>query len=176
MAPHRSRRHTRSDNLTPNENLEKYFNEHIKFLQREKQRVERFFRENGIKGNDLETKLRELETFISDREKQIKQLEKTHRSESQVINDLHVERGQFINRIQELELENRQLRQDLEYERLLNERRIANLSIQLTNSQHREEIFSEELYNREGVRTIPPFRRQGALIYEDEILEIDDSD
>ncbi|CAG8492520.1 22612_t:CDS:1, partial [Gigaspora rosea] len=54
-------RHTRSDDLTPEQNLIKFLKENLKFLQREKKRFEKFCKENGINGNNLEQKLNELE-------------------------------------------------------------------------------------------------------------------
>ncbi|CAG8682746.1 33532_t:CDS:2 [Gigaspora margarita] len=68
------------------------------YRSRRRHTLERFFRENGIMGNDLEIKLRELEMFINDREtyiERIKQLEFTQSIASRL-----------KNRIQELELEN----------------------------------------------------------------------
>ena len=80
----------------------------------------------------------------------LKQLEFTQSIASRVITELHVERGQLKDRIRVLERENEQLRQDLEYERHLNESRIANMNIQINNSQNREDILREALNNIEG--------------------------
>ncbi|CAG8806140.1 9698_t:CDS:1, partial [Dentiscutata erythropus] len=44
MAPHKSRKHTRSNHLSAEENLDNFFKEHVKYLQREKARVEKFER------------------------------------------------------------------------------------------------------------------------------------
>ncbi|CAG8555966.1 11606_t:CDS:2 [Gigaspora rosea] len=100
-------------------------------------------------------------------------LEFTQSIASRVITELHVERGQLKDRIRVLERENEQLRQDLEYERHLNESRIANMNIQINNSQNREDILREALNNIEDVRTISPLRRQGAFLFEDEVLDSD---
>ncbi|RIB00900.1 hypothetical protein C2G38_2232501 [Gigaspora rosea] len=105
--------------------------------------------------------------------KAIKDLEFTQSIASRVITELHVERGQLKDRIRVLERENEQLRQDLEYERHLNESRIANMNIQINNSQNREDILREALNNIEDVRTISPLRRQGAFLFEDEVLDSD---
>ncbi|CAG8679101.1 11672_t:CDS:2 [Racocetra fulgida] len=61
-------RYIRSSDLTPKEELDNFLTEHIKYLPREKKRVERFFKENGINGETLETNLKELEKIIKERD------------------------------------------------------------------------------------------------------------
>ncbi|RIB07344.1 hypothetical protein C2G38_2214733 [Gigaspora rosea] len=127
-------------------------------------------------GNDLEKKLGELEMIVSEREtyiERIKQLEFTQSIASRVINELHIEREQLKDRIQVLERENEQLRQDFEYERHLNESRIANMNNQINNSQNRKDILRKAFNNIEDVRTILPLQRQGAFLFENEVLDSD---
>ncbi|CAG8718149.1 28482_t:CDS:2, partial [Dentiscutata erythropus] len=121
----------------------------------------------------LRDNLNTIFSYIKSHYHSLKQLEFTQSIASRVITELHVERGQLKDRIRVLERENEQLRQDLEYERHLNESRIANMNIQINNSQNREDILREALNNIEDVRTIPPLRRQGAFLFEDEVLDSD---
>ncbi|CAG8674433.1 2533_t:CDS:1, partial [Gigaspora rosea] len=126
--------HTCSDNLTPNENLEQFLTGHVEFLRRKKRRIETFFRENGITNEDLEIKLRALETIIEERDhlkEWIRQLQNTQRIVSRLISELYIEKRQFLARIQELEQENTQLRHDLEYEQAINGRTINNFRNQV---------------------------------------------
>ncbi|CAG8821096.1 45111_t:CDS:2 [Gigaspora margarita] len=77
MTRAKHQRHTRSSDLTPKEELDKFLTEHIKYLQREKKRVERFFKENGINGENLETNLGKLEKIIKERNEYLEKLEKS---------------------------------------------------------------------------------------------------
>ncbi|CAG8586764.1 2535_t:CDS:2 [Dentiscutata erythropus] len=162
----RTHRHTRSDNLTPNENLERFLTGHVEFLRREKRRIETFFRENGITGEDLEVKLRALETIIEERghlRERIRQLQTTQRTASRLIRELYNEKMQFLARIQELEQENTQLCRDLEYEQAINGRTINNLRNQVNTLENRENIFTAVLSNQGQV--IPRLHRQEKLSF-----------
>ncbi|CAG8712852.1 6451_t:CDS:1, partial [Dentiscutata heterogama] len=57
MARYRPSKHTRSNNKDPKEDLIKFLEKHVNFLQREKRRVGKFFRDNGITGEELDAKL-----------------------------------------------------------------------------------------------------------------------
>ncbi|RIB07046.1 hypothetical protein C2G38_2275694 [Gigaspora rosea] len=146
----RTRKNTRSDNLTPNDDLVRFFTGHIAFLRRKLRRTEAFFRENGITGEDLEAKLSTLKTIIEERDhfrEQISQLQNTQRIASRMISELNDEKRQFLAQIQELRQENTQLRRDLEYEQMINERTINNLSNQVNTLENRENIFTALLNN-----------------------------
>ncbi|CAG8786370.1 23983_t:CDS:2 [Gigaspora margarita] len=77
MTRTKHQRHTRFSDLTPKEELDKFLTEHIKYLQREKKRVKRFFKENGINSENLETNLGKLEKIIKERNEYLKKLEKS---------------------------------------------------------------------------------------------------
>ncbi|KAF0457490.1 hypothetical protein F8M41_001167 [Gigaspora margarita] len=68
--------YSRLINLTLKEKLDKFLTEYIKYLQRGKKRVERFFKENGINGENLETNLGELEKNIEERNELKKSIDK----------------------------------------------------------------------------------------------------
>ncbi|CAG8825371.1 14375_t:CDS:1, partial [Dentiscutata erythropus] len=143
--------HTCSDNLTPNENLERFLVGHIEFLRKEKRRIKTFFRENGIIDEILKVKLRALETIIEERDHlraQIRQLQNTQRTANRIINELYIEKRQFLAQIRELEQENTQLRHDLEYEQVINRRTINNLRNQFNILKNRENIFTAVLNNQ----------------------------
>ncbi|CAG8540540.1 2513_t:CDS:1 [Racocetra persica] len=109
MASHKSCRHTCSDDLTSKENLDKFYEEHIKFLLREKKRLEKFFRENGISGENLEIKLRELERIIEERiqlRENIQYLKLTQGIAYNLINELHAKKRNLQEEIRQLEQEN----------------------------------------------------------------------
>ncbi|RIA99915.1 hypothetical protein C2G38_2236611 [Gigaspora rosea] len=154
----RIRKHTCSDNLTPSENLERFFIGHIQFMQRDLRRTETFFRENGITGDDLEAKLSALKTIIEERDRfreQIRQLQFTQMTASRMINELYDEKRRFLDQIQELQQqiqelqqENTQLCRDLEYEQTINGRTINNLSNQVNTLENQENIFAAVLNNQ----------------------------
>ncbi|CAG8749259.1 5933_t:CDS:2, partial [Gigaspora rosea] len=52
--------------LTPKENFDKFYEEHIKFLQREKKRIEDFFREDGISGEYLTDQIEGIGNIIKE--------------------------------------------------------------------------------------------------------------
>ncbi|CAG8538932.1 2134_t:CDS:2 [Dentiscutata heterogama] len=156
----RIHKHTRSDNLTPNDNLERFYIGHIEFLRRELRRAEIFFRENGITGKDLETKLSNLKTIIEERDcfrEWIRQLQYTQSIASRMINEINAEKRL-------LQQENAQLRRDLEYEQATNGRIINNLRNQVDILENQENIFTEILRNQGQV--ISRLHRQDAFIYE----------
>ncbi|CAG8794620.1 16210_t:CDS:2, partial [Dentiscutata erythropus] len=152
-------RHTCSDNLTPNDNLERFYIGHIEFFGRELRRAETFFRENGITGEDLEAKLSNLKTIIEERDRlreRIRQLQYTQSIASRMINEINAEKRL-------LQQENAQLRHNLEYEQATNGIIINNLRNQVDILENRENIFTEILRNQGQV--IPRLRRQDAFIY-----------
>ncbi|CAG8797892.1 24013_t:CDS:2, partial [Gigaspora margarita] len=51
--------------VNPEEQLKKFLDKHIKYLERERKRVENFFKVNGIRGN-LSEKLNELQNKIDE--------------------------------------------------------------------------------------------------------------
>ncbi|CAG8810991.1 5923_t:CDS:1, partial [Gigaspora rosea] len=127
MSPHKSRRHTRSDDMSPKENLDRFYEEHLKFLNREKKRIEIFFRKNGITGESLQSKLEELDTIIKERgqfQNVINQLRYTQQTACDLINKLHVEKREIREKCRRLERENEQLHTDLENERRITERTV----------------------------------------------------
>ncbi|RIB05965.1 hypothetical protein C2G38_2218230 [Gigaspora rosea] len=78
-SPHKSRRRAEMGNsaaiysfipvpmiLTPKENFDKFYEEHIKFLQREKKRIEDFFREDGISGEYLTDQIEGIGNIIKE--------------------------------------------------------------------------------------------------------------
>ncbi|KAF0542806.1 hypothetical protein F8M41_004432 [Gigaspora margarita] len=101
MSPHKSRRRrTRSDDQTPKEHLDKFYKEHIQFLNRERKRTEKFFNENGMSVENLEIKLRELDIIIKERiqfKEEIPRLQLTQLISSDWINKLYVKKGDFKN-------------------------------------------------------------------------------
>ncbi|KAF0452896.1 hypothetical protein F8M41_001818 [Gigaspora margarita] len=58
----------RSANQDPIEHLIKYYNEQIKFFQREQHRWREFFKKNNITGDDLSRKLTRLQLLIDEGE------------------------------------------------------------------------------------------------------------
>ncbi|CAG8500127.1 15181_t:CDS:1 [Dentiscutata heterogama] len=150
-------RYLRSNDLTPKEELDNFLTKHIKYLQREKKRVEQFFKENGINGENLETNLEELEKIINERDELKERIDKLieERNEfkksidknkiiqifaAQLIRNLHRERNQFKNLVEEHQQEitrlrdqNQRLSYHLEIARNFNGITIANQNIRIRN-------------------------------------------
>ncbi|CAG8746113.1 33163_t:CDS:2 [Gigaspora margarita] len=181
MTRYRPSRYTRSNNKDPKEDLIKFLEKHVNFLQREKRRVEKFFKDNGIIGEELEAKLVVLRKIIDERNQNtrlIAQYQITQTIGSSIIRKLFIEKGTFKDKVCQLQLDNAELKsqlvglqQDLHYESHLNNRRIESLENQINILESREEIFRGELEGR-GYRTAPRLRREDAFLIENE-MQID---
>ncbi|RIB19097.1 hypothetical protein C2G38_1290873 [Gigaspora rosea] len=115
-----------------------------------------------VKNVAFETTKKELKELFSayGQFKEIQRLWLTQRTASDLINKLHVEKGELREVNRRLEQENQKLRSDLEYERRINrinKRTINSLHFQISNFERA--IYRTEL-NEQGVRTIPKVRRQ----------------
>ncbi|CAG8567883.1 7100_t:CDS:2 [Racocetra fulgida] len=130
MTRAKHQRYTRSSGLNPKEDLDKFLTEHINYLQREKKRVERFFKENRINGKNLETNLGELEVIIKERDDYLKKLEKsieernefkksidkykiTQKIAIELINKLTIEKNEYKEQITRLSDQNQQYQQEI---------------------------------------------------------------
>ncbi|CAG8503783.1 1244_t:CDS:2 [Racocetra persica] len=166
MTRAKHQRYTRSSDLTLKEELDNFLTEHIKYLQREKKRVERFFKENGINGENLETNLEELEKIIKERDELKECIDKLIEESNEFkksIDENKITRtfsrcGEVIGgaqrEISELHDDNQRLRQDLEVRRRLGKNRIANQNVQIRNLQERVE---------QSERGMPMLTRQNAF-------------
>ncbi|CAG8835010.1 5144_t:CDS:1, partial [Racocetra persica] len=151
-------KHVKSNNSNPEDNLKKFLGEHIQFLQRDKKRVEKFFRKNGIQSEDLKEKLNKLQKIIDERESlkdQISKFQITTEKSKKLIRKLRIEKQKLSIWIQQLKSKNDDLKlqidslkQDLQYQSMLNDRRIENLQCDINILESREEIFMEELQGR----------------------------
>ncbi|CAG8576606.1 9795_t:CDS:2, partial [Scutellospora calospora] len=103
--------------------------------------------ENNIRGNDLESKLEKLQNIIDEAKEQkerIKRYQNTQIIVSSIINQRNQEKEEFKQKINKLKNKNKELRRqilmlnnDLYYERILNERIIANQQTQIDNLETR---------------------------------------
>ncbi|CAG8646888.1 14136_t:CDS:1 [Dentiscutata erythropus] len=158
MARYRPSKHTRSNNKDPKGDLIKFLEKHVNFLQREKRWVGKFFRDNGITGEELEAKLVVLQKIIDERNQYtrvIAQYQTTQDIRVSIIRKLFIEREKFKDKVRRLQLDNAEIRsqleilqQDLRYESYLNNRRIESLENQINLLENREEIFCGELEER----------------------------
>ncbi|CAG8727573.1 9768_t:CDS:2, partial [Racocetra persica] len=162
MTRYQTRKHVKSNNSNLEDNLKKFLDEHIKFLQRDKRHVEKFFRINRIQGEDLKEKLNELQKIIVERESfkdKLNLYQITTEKSTKLIRKLHAEKQEFSNQIQQLKSENDDLKlqidsfkQYLQYQSMLDSRTIENLQHDVNILESREEIFIEELQNRARLR------------------------
>ncbi|RIB02847.1 hypothetical protein C2G38_2289778 [Gigaspora rosea] len=130
MTHAKHQRYTCSSGLNPKEDLDKFLTEHINYLQREKKRVKRFFKENRINGKNLETNLGELEVIIKERDDYLKKLENsieernefkksidkykiTQKIAIELINKLTIEKNEYKEQITRLSDQNQQYQQEI---------------------------------------------------------------
>ncbi|CAG8556752.1 1238_t:CDS:2 [Racocetra fulgida] len=179
---------TRAANIDPYENLAKFYERQVGFLEREKKRVIKFFNNNNIQGDNLSDKLARLQILIDEGETNRARIEELSNSlykrdtEIETLKDtikhLTKERDDYKNRCNILEVENKKVNQKIEEMNVDAERteRLHKQAIERARTNNRnlyeqQLAYSRQLTNQGLVRTAPVLQRTESVLNLESELE-----
>ncbi|CAG8684608.1 15762_t:CDS:1, partial [Dentiscutata heterogama] len=133
---------TRAAKIDPLQSLVEFYQKRVDFLERERKRFIKFFKDNNIQGDDLTTRLANLQILIDEGENnkaRIIELQNDLYKRDAEINRLTKEKDNFEKRCKDLEVENNRLNQTIEEMKVDAER---------TERLHRQAIERARVNNR----------------------------